>query len=209
MNLQPTFEAVLALCDDRASESHSLEFKAKQPGKLEQDKAEFAKDVAALANRGGGLIIYGISEHDGAAEDIVPITDEDPDGLTRRLSQTLDAMIEPRLDGFQSHVVTVPTGGFILMCEIGGSINGPHRINFGSKCRFVVRETAYVRDMTYEEIRQSFLKENEASERMRAFRIARCDAVAAEDAATDGAPAKCLTSLIHEGAFAGYPAPAV
>jgi hypothetical protein len=196
MYLQPTFEAIAALCDDRASETLSLEFKLEPPGKLEQEKAEFAKDVVALANRGGGIIIYGISESEGVAESVAPITNIDADSLTRRLGQIVDAAVEPRLDVFKQHVVAAPDGGFVLMIEIGGSIAGPHRLNLGDKCRFVVREATYIRNMTYDEIRQSFLKESEVSERMRAFRSERCAAIANEDATIEGAPSKCLVHTI-------------
>jgi Putative DNA-binding domain len=57
------------VCLEQWDESATLEFKAMLPQSAPDDKSkqEFLKDVAALANAGGGDVVYGISEVNGKA----------------------------------------------------------------------------------------------------------------------------------------------
>jgi hypothetical protein len=80
------------VCGEQCDESWTLEFKAILPKPAPPDdkpKQEFLKDVAALANAGGGDIVFGISEINGKAGAIVPIQEaSDPaDGTRRRLGR--------------------------------------------------------------------------------------------------------------------------
>lgn len=77
------------------------------------------KDVCALANAGGGDIIYGIEERDGAASQLKPITQEAQDALQRRLSQVLD---DPRITGIE--FVHVPaSSGYVTVLRVPGSFD--------------------------------------------------------------------------------------
>ena len=49
---------------NEVEESLTLEYKAAEGlGKTDYQKKEITKDVSAMANAAGGLLIYGISEH--------------------------------------------------------------------------------------------------------------------------------------------------
>ncbi len=66
------------VCSEKWDESSTLEFKAILPKPAPPDdkpKQEFLKDVAALANAAGGDIVYGVSEINGKANAIVPISE--------------------------------------------------------------------------------------------------------------------------------------
>ena len=57
--------AVQQLIDDETEESLILEYKsAGSLGKQERKKTEITKDVSAMANSDGGILIYGVKEHD-------------------------------------------------------------------------------------------------------------------------------------------------
>jgi predicted HTH transcriptional regulator len=55
-------EDLQRLCEDRAVESQTLDFKRTIPGKDDRSKNEFLKDVCAFANGNGGDLLYGIDE---------------------------------------------------------------------------------------------------------------------------------------------------
>jgi hypothetical protein len=66
-------EALLrSLCQQACPEAQTLEFKAELPERSDRGKAEFLKDVCALANADGGDLVYGIAERDGCADSPVP-----------------------------------------------------------------------------------------------------------------------------------------
>jgi hypothetical protein len=143
------------VCGNRTPEGPSLEFKGCLPDRNDKGKFELAKDVSAFANSGGGDIVYGVLEGEGAARELAPIADESFDAACRRLGQVLDSGIEPRVTGLQFHKVDVAQG-YILLLRVPASFAGPHRITLNAGSRFVVREATYVRDMSYAELRHSF-----------------------------------------------------
>ena len=56
-------EDLLELVSTQTQESVTLDYKASEAlGKSEGKKTEISKDVSALANSAGGVIIYGIAE---------------------------------------------------------------------------------------------------------------------------------------------------
>jgi len=56
-----------ALVTNGVLESRSLEFKAKLVWGTESERKEFLADVSAFANGGGGDLVLGIEEDNGAA----------------------------------------------------------------------------------------------------------------------------------------------
>lgn len=142
------------LVRDGCPESETLEFKVAPPGLSDNDKREFMKDVCALANAGGGDLIYGIDENNGAASQLAPITTEVPDALQRRLSQLLDT-IDPRISGVEFVHVPV-TGGYVTVLRIPGSFDGPHSIRNGAWRRYPVRSGTMTSDFSMDQLRAAF-----------------------------------------------------
>lgn len=160
---------LLKLCSDRCPESNTLDFKRELPGSSDKDKHELLKDVCALANADGGDLVYGIAESDGGAEAITSITDELPDAAKRRLSQVLDAGIDPRVHGIRLHHVDV-NGGYILIIRVPGSYDSPHSLRVNNHLRrFVVRNGTSSTDMTFDQIRAAFDRTATLGERARKF----------------------------------------
>ena len=94
--------------DERIEESLTLEYKAGAALDKGNGRAqEIAKDVSAMANSAGGIIIYGIAEEDGSLR-------HQPAGFSpvdRRvcsketLEQIISSNIQPRISGIKIHPV--------------------------------------------------------------------------------------------------------
>ncbi|WP_027780379.1 AlbA family DNA-binding domain-containing protein [Paraburkholderia caledonica] len=150
-------EDLQRLCEDRAVESQTLDFKRTIPGKDDRSKSEFLKDVCAFANGNGGDLLYGIDESGGVASSIVPVTNESLDDLQRRLSQVLDAGVEPRLVSVQMRGISV-SGGYVLAVRVSASFNGPHRYILNGHSKFVMRTGTHTSELSYDQLRSAFDK---------------------------------------------------
>lgn len=164
------------LCDDRATESQTLDFKRLTPGKDDRSKNEFLKDVCAFANGNGGDLLYGIDESDGVASRLIPVTTESLDDLQRRLSQVLDAGIEPRLIGVQIRGVAV-SGGYVLAIRIPASFNGPHRYSLNGHSKFVMRTGTHTSELSYDQLRIAFDRNASMADQAKLFVADRIEAI--------------------------------
>src|SRR2546422_294753 len=98
------------MLDDDVEESLTVEYKrADSLGKTDPKRVEITKDVSSFANSAGGVIIYGIAEHDEPAKRHLPHCLD----LIRRaefsrewLEQVIQT-IQPRIDGLVIHPVTI------------------------------------------------------------------------------------------------------
>jgi hypothetical protein len=99
--------------NDQVEEGQSLEYKAAEAlNKSDKSKQEITKDVSAMANSAGGIIIYGISESSVSnkrhiPEKISPIVR--PDFSKEWLEQIINN-IKPRIDGVRIHPVSLNSG---------------------------------------------------------------------------------------------------
>jgi hypothetical protein len=104
------------------AESVSLEFKdgAKLNSLSNDARKDLVVDVTAMANSGGGTIIYGIAEQkqrDGrsVASSISPVTDE---RITQdRLREIIYSNTDPALSGFNVKCIPV-AGGQVIVIEV-------------------------------------------------------------------------------------------
>jgi hypothetical protein len=161
-------------------ESQTLDFKQELPASDPRDgrsKNEFLKDVCAFANADGGDLVYGVSEQDGVAKDILPILGQPEDTLRRRLTQVLDAGLEPRVSGVVMEPVAIETGGFVLVVRVPPSFDSPHRYRHDNYHRFVVRNGTLISDMTYDQLRTAFDRSATLVERAKQFRVDRVNRV--------------------------------
>jgi hypothetical protein len=148
---------ISTLISDAVPERQDLEYKRELPPKgNEPARDEFLKDVTAMANGGGGTIIYGIGEEMATRAPILyPIVDADFDAIERRLRQLLE-MVEPRLTGvtFTRVAVGESDRGYVVALEIQQTLSGPY---WNEKKRtFHVRKGPLVTYQSYQEIRTAF-----------------------------------------------------
>ena len=128
-----TDAAVQALVAAQVRETEVLEFKAQPypgappgaplPWTAEQ---ELAKDITALTNTAGGLLLIGVEESDGAASAAAPFPD-DPEALIQRLGRALVNHSAPA-----SRVAWIPiaavAGGHYLAVIVPPSPLAPHAV---------------------------------------------------------------------------------
>lgn len=91
--------------DNQVEESLHLDYKASQSlSKNDKKKGEISKDVSAMANSDGGIIVYGISEYQERSESYLP---EKLDPIIRSdfskewLEQVINSNISPRIGNIQ------------------------------------------------------------------------------------------------------------
>jgi hypothetical protein len=160
------------IIDVALPEDQELEYKRELPKKLTPEQAkhtkqdpfdEFAKDVSAMANATGGVLLYGLAEDDKTkVPTLYPITDEPYDHAATRLTSLLNNLIEPRLMGVTFHKIEFPQG-YVLGIKVPGSFAGPHWHGKPERRRFNVRRLGIVSDYTYQELRAAFDRNASAS----------------------------------------------
>lgn len=126
-------ETLEAWVIERVPEHERLEFKRDTYGASAAN--ELRKDVSAMANTSGGMIIIGIDERDGCAGRISPIYDEPADKHELRLSQILSTGFDPAI--YRWKISTIAVGdGHCLIIDVPRSLNGPHRVTAQGRNRF-------------------------------------------------------------------------
>lgn len=157
-----TWDVIANLVARKAPEDQSLDFKRDMyvldkavaadtlPGKeknvvdarIAKDRYELCKDVTALANSAGGLIVIGVAEHSGRGEKVLPVALEDSRRLLIR--DTIFSQVTPLVTGVEvGHLPSPedPAGGLVLIF-VPSSPDSPHAVVE----RNTHRHTWYVRD---------------------------------------------------------------
>jgi hypothetical protein len=124
-----TEDDLVRLVTDQVEESLSIEYKASDALQLtDGKKTEVSKDVSALANSAGGVIVYGMSEKDN-----LPVgldAGYEPKPITREwLEQVINSKIQPRIDGIRINPVPLTTtspGNVAFVVSIPQSLRAPH-----------------------------------------------------------------------------------
>jgi hypothetical protein len=94
-------------------ESLTLEYKSAEAiDRSEQKKKEITKDVSAMANSAGGVIVYGIAEFNEGDRRHLPerITPIDRRRFPREWVEQIIQAIRPRIDGIVIHSVNLSSG---------------------------------------------------------------------------------------------------
>ncbi|MFD0047031.1 helix-turn-helix domain-containing protein [Pseudarthrobacter scleromae] len=112
-------------------EQADLDWKRSLPmaGKNPEWKNEFAKDVAAMANSGGGVIVYGVEESNAAAIKVVD-TGELTDRQERELRSIAFSAIHPPVLG-TSFTPISKGDATVVVLHVPASEDAPHLIYKG------------------------------------------------------------------------------
>jgi hypothetical protein len=128
-----TLAELQALINDGTRESEVLEFKTATLPFSNESKKEVAKDVSAMANSLGGVIIYGVSTSQidkTLPEKIVPIDAKNVETFDR----VLNAMIRPPIQGIRKKLIP-PLNPQVLLVNVPPSEDPPHQSLYG-KCYY-------------------------------------------------------------------------
>ena len=166
-----------ALVVNGVRESRSLEFKAKLVWGNESEKKEFLADVSALANGGGGDLVFGIDEDHGVASAVVGLDSFDPDEDTLKIESTVRDGIAPRIVGIRLQPVALSNERWAVIIRVPNSLNRPHMVVFKQWSRFYSRNSAGKYQLDVHELRSTFMASESLAERVRQLRIERIDAI--------------------------------
>ena len=101
------------LITGEVEESLTLEYKSAEAlDKSDFKKKEMTKDVSAMANAAGGILVYGISEFSDLDKRHLPakITPVDRTKFPREWVEQIIQAIRPRIDGIVIHSVNLSSG---------------------------------------------------------------------------------------------------
>ena len=107
-------------------ETTDLDWKAELPQARDLRNSDFAKDVAAMANAGGGVIVFGVTEREKAAHERVDAGDLD-EGYERTTRAVAVSAITPPVFGLRLHKVD-QDGCRAVVVEVPPSLDCPHLI---------------------------------------------------------------------------------
>lgn len=164
----PTSAEVEQLIEAGAAERVDLEFKSRVWERSDQGKREALKDITALANTRGGVILVGVAEENNAAKALAPLTSAEAESERSRINDLVCAGVEPRLYGVSIEAVNV-VGGVVLALAIPRSPSRPHRITTGASNRFWLRNSTGVYEANVSDLRSLFLQSAEITERAERF----------------------------------------
>ncbi len=121
------FQDILSLISSEAEESINLEFKAAGAlAKTDEKRREITKDVAAMANSDGGIIVYGMSEIGHKAHEVSFV---DGNQYTKEwLEQVINSGIQRHIEGLRIYPVR-KDGDIektVYVVKIPYSYNTPH-----------------------------------------------------------------------------------
>jgi hypothetical protein len=115
--------------EQQVTEKGDLDWKKELPNRRHPGASEeFAKDVAAMVNGGGGMIVYGVEEDriSSAAKQIVPVA-EWTDAIERKLRSWAYSLIQPPVHGLEFTALEEPIGGsLVVVLTVPPSLETPH-----------------------------------------------------------------------------------
>ena len=124
-----------------ATESDDLDWKSELPPQKGLPQTDFPKDVAAMANSGGGLIVFGVHESQKAATGRTDVGDFD-EGYERSLRSAAITEITPPVFGLNVFRLGSTEGEHAVIVEVPASVDGPHLIHRGDYFGAPVRNDA-------------------------------------------------------------------
>lgn len=108
------------------AETNDLDWKSELPPAKGLPQTDFPKDVAAMANSGGGIIVFGVRESQKAATERVDVGELD-EAYERSLRSAAITAISPPVFGLNVHRLAT-TANRAVVVEVPASADGPHLI---------------------------------------------------------------------------------
>lgn len=144
------------LCNIKAEESSNLEFKRSASlNNTPQNKEELCKDVSAMANAAGGIIVYGIAEGSLGEADYIDNGCSPSDTKVEWIDQVLNSGIEPRISELSITSIPLANGNRCFAIEIAqATVFAPHQSRMTRK--YFKRTERRVEAMLDYEIRDIF-----------------------------------------------------
>lgn len=123
-----TFDLVEAAVQAHVDEGQRLDFKRELPGQKGLAKTDLPKDVAAFANAEGGMLVYGVTDKNSAADQLLGVAEFD-DNFERSIRTTVLNAISPPVLNVSIDHVTNEEGVCVVTVEVPRSPDAPHFIH--------------------------------------------------------------------------------
>jgi len=145
------------LIKNKIQEDTNLDYKTPDFSKGDFNK-ELAKDVSAMANSDGGIIIYGIQEENHFPKEIMWI--EKDEGYCERIAQIINSKIFRKIEDIKiKKILSEDKTKFVIVIEIPKSDVAPHQIHEdSSQRRYYKRHGSITEQMEHYEIEDLFFK---------------------------------------------------
>ncbi len=152
---------IQTLINSGISENTNLEFKREVWGKLDEDRKEMLRDISSMANAYGGYFVIGMEEDQaGEAKEIIDIPNVESERDS--LLASLMANLHPRIIGLDINVIKFEDGKKILLIRVPDGFN-LHQVTFKGMYQFWKRHDRQKSRMTYDEIKDSIIKNHVGS----------------------------------------------
>ena len=150
------------LIKNKIQEDTNIDYKSPDFSKGDFNK-ELAKDVSAMANSDGGVIIYGVQEEDHFPKEIVWI--EKDEGYCERIEQIINSKIFRKIEGIRvRRILSDDKSKFVIIIDIPKSDIAPHQVHEDSKQRkYYKRHGSITEQMEHYEIEDLFFKRKRPS----------------------------------------------
>jgi hypothetical protein len=152
-----SFELILRAVEQQVAHAEDLDWKEALPGQDERAEDEFTKDVAALLNTRGGLIVYGVADQGtGEAKEIKPVDTGEPERL--RLRSIASSNIRPFPAGLDVVGVDDPNtpGHGVVVLIAPRSSDAPHLVGSQEKFGAPFRDGPSTRWMREPDIERAY-----------------------------------------------------
>jgi hypothetical protein len=176
-----TASDLAALVTERVEEGRQLEFKRELPGSKDEDKIELCADVSSFANTGGGYLLFGIDETDGAASGVRGLPGVDVDAAILRIEQILAAGIDPPVPGIAFRRIPTEEDASVIAIHVPRSWRAPHLVKCRASFRMYARTSRGKQPLDAQEIRRTFESAGNAVEAIRRWRDDRIAKILADD----------------------------
>jgi hypothetical protein len=197
-----TEDHLRSLIDDQERELRVIDYKRELPGKKDEDKKEFLRDVCSFANAAGGDLVYGMTENGGIPRELPGFETSDIDAEINRLENSIRDGIEPRISRVRSLPLQLRSGRHALVLRVPRSFSRPHVVTFKGHWRFYARSSAGKYPMDVDEVRRAFVLSENVADRIRAFRADRLGRVVSGDTpAPIGSTGKIVLHVVPISAF--------
>lgn len=131
-----TAAVVVRLASEGMTEDSDLDFKAQPWASGADGAAELAKDVAAMANSGGGLIMVSVAEVAGRASKLLSTPNDER--VQRSWREILVSRFAPLVPGVEvTHLTTQTDGTGVWLLAIPASPDAPHAVRLNGTSSLV------------------------------------------------------------------------
>jgi len=172
-----------SLVDNCVPESMNLEYKEQLSLDNRDEKKEFLADVTAMANAGGGAIVYGIAEErengkpTGRPISMVGIETNNADALIQSIENLLRDGVRPAISNLSITPYHIADDRYVILFRIPFSLTSPHMITFAGQNTFYTRHSGGKHPMEVGELRTAFLSGAHVVQKVEDWRDKRLEAI--------------------------------